>query len=710
MSAWHRLRRIGVVLTLFTAWTALAQSPVRYEKWFSTFGGRTAELLTLDRQGNIYVAGSGFRDLPITSNAFAPVAASSYGELQGYLLKLDPSGAVVLYCTYLNGIVPNRIAVDAEGFMYVLSNHVEAGSWGERVSIPAPITPNAAQTYPSVIEFTPVLLKIAPSGELVYGTFLGGVASAIGGLAVDPRGAATVCGYTADPNLPVSERAYQAQYQGGADAFVMRISPDGSRFEALTYLGGAGPDFCMDVKLGASGSVYIYGDTGSRFFPVTDGVYQGYAKGLENLFVAELDPNLTRLIWSTYLGSSGADYAASLALSANGSLLLTGTTLSHDFPVTPGTSPVHFKPGPNDGSWHGLIERPFFVVLDPPGVSPHLSYVFPFAGRWQGSTDQGSLFYGVVSALREAAARNSTLNAADTDGLDNPDGPGYRLLVRFDPSTEYPTYLGPLRMIGSTGVVTDAAGHAVLTGIAADEYDLSGVPSRRLGVSGAEQQPTMVLAMDFSGEKRPLVTQVVNPASLQAALVAPGQLMQIRGLGLGAPDTAKLFIDDAPVPVLSAEQDTILAVAPVSIADKSSFKLSVQRDGVLSDERTVPVVAVNPALYTTPNIGAGQALAINADGAPNSPQEPARKGQRLRLFATGLGLVERSDQPLAAIAANVSGVPASVIAAAASTAYGEGYFAIDIVVPQGTPSGDFIPVEIRVGDKTSQWGVTVALR
>jgi hypothetical protein len=119
LDAWRNSSCINVVLSVLISWAALAQSPVQYEKWISTFGGRTAGLLTLDSQGQIYIAGTDIDSVPTTANAFAPVPASTYYE-QGYLLKLDPTGATVLYGTYLNGLAPKRIAVDPAGYIYIL--------------------------------------------------------------------------------------------------------------------------------------------------------------------------------------------------------------------------------------------------------------------------------------------------------------------------------------------------------------------------------------------------------------------------------------------------------------------------------------------------------------------------------------------------------------------------------------------------------------
>jgi uncharacterized protein (TIGR03437 family) len=701
--------------TLLLAPILPGQPSPRYETWISAFGGATSRLLTVDSEGHIYISGFGFSYVPTTPNAFAPLSPSLFFP-QGYLIELDPTGSSVIYGTFLNGVTPSQIAVDPAGYIYILGDDVEPDAIYPGNPLPV-ITPNAAQPNPGSVN-TPVLLKIAPTGELVYGTYFGGLASYSAGLAVNSNGTATVCGTTVDPGLPVSANAFQPKLNGHGDTFITRISSDGTSFEALTYLGGTGGDFCAGLQVDPSDeSVYVYGDTNSRFFPVTAGVYQSVSKGYENLFVSKLDRDLTRLIWSTYIGSGGQDYAQSVALAPDGGLLLSGTTLSMDFPVTPGTTPPYLPAGPFDGSLGGLTSRPFLTVLDPSGSALRSSYIFPFEGGWIGTAIQGASYFGVAWSTIWAISQNATLNAEGMDGLVAlGEVYPYPFLVRFDVATNVPTYLGPLRNLnglnsfGPAGIGVGPNGNVVVAGrgFDASAYNIPGVPYRQLGPS--DDQVVAVLNFDFSSEIIPLVTQVVNPASLAASPVSPGQLMQIRGLGFGSSGTTQVLIDGQPVPLISVASDSILVSAPASIAGEPSFQLLVRRDGVSSAERTVPAAAVNPALFTVANTGSGQALASGENQESASPQQPIPKGSRLRLFATGLGAVDPAGLPLATITANVVDLPAVVLATTPAEGYPSGYWAIDIMVPWVAPEGDFVPVGISVNGVASQWGVTVALR
>jgi hypothetical protein len=185
-----------------------------FDKALGLLEAAQVSAMTVDAAGQIYLVGVTFDGLPVTPNAFQHDDPSYYGVWykNGFLLKLDPSGSRVLYGTYLNGLQPLVVKVDAYGNMYVLADHAEPDwSWAypRVISYPAPITPGAVQPYPGTT-ITPTLLKIAPSGELVYSTFLGGrVAWAHGAFAVDGRGSVVVCGSTADPAYPVSPGAFQ---------------------------------------------------------------------------------------------------------------------------------------------------------------------------------------------------------------------------------------------------------------------------------------------------------------------------------------------------------------------------------------------------------------------------------------------------------------------------------------------------------------------
>jgi hypothetical protein len=105
--------------------------------------------LGVDQLGNAYVAGYTYSmDFPTTSGAFQTTIHSPDGSYDGYILKLDPSGSVLLYSTYLGGSDLENltgIAVDASRNVYV-SGYTPSGETG--VVDHFPTTMGAFRTTP----------------------------------------------------------------------------------------------------------------------------------------------------------------------------------------------------------------------------------------------------------------------------------------------------------------------------------------------------------------------------------------------------------------------------------------------------------------------------------------------------------------------------------------------------------------------------------
>lgn len=103
-----------------------------------------------------------------------------------------------------------------------------------------------------------------------------------------------------------------------------------------TYLGGSGQDEATAIAVDSLGDAYVTGQTLSVNFPTTAGALQPNNQGLANVFITELNPGGSALVYSTYLGGISSDAGESIALDAAGDAYVTGQTSSADFPVTPG--------------------------------------------------------------------------------------------------------------------------------------------------------------------------------------------------------------------------------------------------------------------------------------------------------------------------------------------------------------------------------------
>ena len=183
---------------------------------------------------------------------------------------------------------------------------------------------------------------------LSYSTYLGGNSGeTIWDMAVDASGSAYVAGETmsALTNL-VTPGALQTNFAGGTsvdgDAFVAKFNPTGSALVYLTYLGGKTDDSAQAIALDGQGNAYLTGFTDSTNFPTTPGAFQSQISGVPEVnfpihpvdaFVAKLNPTGSTLIYSTYLGGSGADGGIGIAVDSLGNAYVVGRTESTNFPV-----------------------------------------------------------------------------------------------------------------------------------------------------------------------------------------------------------------------------------------------------------------------------------------------------------------------------------------------------------------------------------------
>ena len=127
----------------------------------------------------------------------------------------------------------------------------------------------------------------------------------------------------------------QASRAGGFDAFVAKLSADGSTLLYSTYLGASSDDYAYGIAVDATGSAYVTGYTTSSNFPATPGSFQPSPQypGNDTPFVAKLDPSGSKLLYATYLGN-GLGYG--IAVDGSGNAYVTGYAYCCSFPTTAG--------------------------------------------------------------------------------------------------------------------------------------------------------------------------------------------------------------------------------------------------------------------------------------------------------------------------------------------------------------------------------------
>jgi hypothetical protein len=176
--------------------------------------------------------------------------------------------------------------------------------------------------------------KITYGGDsAAFSTYLGGNGNdQATGIAIDNNGRIWICGWTTSTNLP-TVAPIQAQSGGESDAFVCCLSNHGDSVLFASYLGGNGNDRAADIAVDAAGNVYVTGSTNSTNFPVFDALIDTLAGTASDVFVCKIKATTRTLRFSTYFGGSGADVASAIALDAEPTICVVGTTDSPDLPL-----------------------------------------------------------------------------------------------------------------------------------------------------------------------------------------------------------------------------------------------------------------------------------------------------------------------------------------------------------------------------------------
>lgn len=343
--------------------------------------------IAVDSSGHAFVSGGTTScDFPVTSGALQrkSVPASNGQCSAGYLTKFSPDGSRVDFSTYLpSGVDSIAVGPDEKAF---ITGATSLSSF--------PTTPRAAQrSFAGPNQVNPAaygdayVAKLNAMGTAFdWATYLGGSGSEDGrGIAVDSSGNVFVAGLTSSKDFPGtgpnSARQAKSSDPNDYDAFVARLTSDGSAITYSSYLGGSSSDIANSIALDSGGQAYITGTTSSCDFWTVDPIQARPAAGnngdalpqslqpctpgdelvrsgpnslrdltapgaprdarydaLPDAFVAKVDTSKSggrSLNWSTYLGGEFRDFGNAIAVDRKGNAHVIGTTQSEDFPIAP---------------------------------------------------------------------------------------------------------------------------------------------------------------------------------------------------------------------------------------------------------------------------------------------------------------------------------------------------------------------------------------
>ena len=320
-----------------------------FSSYLGGAGDDSGSSIARDSSGNIYLAGNtASTNFPTNGGAFT----TNRGLTDIFVTKLDPTGANMIYSTYIGGSGIDRadgIAVDSNGNAYVVGR-VDSSS----ANFPATVG-SFGPAYRGG-DFDGFVLKLNAQGNgLVYSGFLGGEENdSVEGIAVDAAGVAYVTGGTKSNSFPVTVGAYQGTRAGDTDAILTKINAAGSALLYSTYLGGSSTDRGSGVAIDGTGMAYVAGYGASPDFP-TEEPFQATIGGSFDAVIAKFDTNATgisSLVWCSYLGGIADDKAFGIAIdNAGNNLYIAGQTSSNNFPLLNPAQPSF------GGSFDGFVAR-----------------------------------------------------------------------------------------------------------------------------------------------------------------------------------------------------------------------------------------------------------------------------------------------------------------------------------------------------------------
>ena len=605
------LRVTIVTAALFLPLTVGAQTPPSF-RWIQEVDNSGLAYpfagLGTDAQGNTYVAGSTKSVNFAVKNAVQNHSASP-GSYDVFVTKFDPSGNIV-YSTYFGGSaddITRAVAVDPAGDIYVVGTTASldfpttAASWSPSMPQgpePSPLVPGSA--YEGAI----FLFKLNPDGSLAYSTYFTSSFAPTDpqGIAVDAAGAVYLTGVTYGGGVPVTAGAYQSNcacqpYSSLGfivpitDAFAAKFDPTGSKLTYATYLGVAH----------AIGNAIAAGPDGSAYIGSPTGVYRFDATGSKLL--ASMGPMVS---------------ATAITVGPDGRVYLAGEA---------GTGTNQFQP--TAGAFQS--DAGAQPALPAQGVSPALGIMIIDPSL---RTTLAATYFGQYGGIEANAL------ALDTTGNVYVGGPTkIGLLPTRTPLQE--GFGGSLE----TGFVGELSGDlsTLLFSSYFGDGDFFYVAGLGIGLNGSislagatdhgavwanSVQPTALPPLRIDA--------VANAASLLDNPISVGETIAVRGAGFGS--DALLLLNGAAVPAISVTPNTIAATVPSNLAS-GPVTVQVQSGGAASNQVLLNVATASPGLFSADGSGSGQGYLLNKDGSLNSPSNPAAPGDKITIYATGVGPV-----------------------------------------------------------------------
>ncbi|MFH2110573.1 MAG: hypothetical protein ABIJ47_04860 [Candidatus Bathyarchaeota archaeon] len=378
------------------------------------FGGNGDEIsgaLVIGPDDHVYIAGvTASSNLPVTENAFD---GSLGGAPDMFVARLSNDLSQLEALTYIGGRSRETAAraflsIDDQGYLY-LTGYTESSDF--------PTTENAYDTSYNG-RGDSFLVKLDADLNVVASTYVGGSANDWAYVVANKDGLVYITGHTESADHPVTDGCYDDTYNSGVDVFVTCLSHDLSTLESSTYIGGSLFDNTSTMAIDEEGRVWIAGHTESRNYPTSSEAYSDtYGGGGRDVFISCLDPHLSTLISSTYIGGNQNDYQPFLAY-GDGSVWVSGSTLSNDFPVTSDAAQTRYS---------GSVDYWLSELTSDLATLRYSTYLGGSGEDW----------FGIIWWTQDGLLVTGNTDSKDFMGMDAPVDDFDVFLFRFDKGAEW---------------------------------------------------------------------------------------------------------------------------------------------------------------------------------------------------------------------------------------------------------------------------------
>ncbi len=347
----------------------------------------------LETGGLLYIVGqTDSGQIPYINGAYN----NDYDALTDMFLQIidvtNPASPQWVYSSYLGGSgddIALALDVDANGIFYIAGN---------TTSSDFPMAGNSYQTTGGATNQGAIIVQLNPALyggiSLLYSSYLSGTTGADGatGIAVDAYQNMYLVGTARSSDFPISLSAYQSALWGDSDVFIAEMNANTGALVYSSYVGGEDEDFGSNILLGPNNLVYFTASTFSTEFAMAGYQYSANPFGGEDAIFGVMDltqQGLACLIYSTYFGGSENDAVSGLAFDPQGNAILTGYTISPNFPVTPDA--VQKTYGGDTDAWVAVFNPnlPFTQGLL---YSTYLGGSAGEAGTWVTSDTAGNIY------------------------------------------------------------------------------------------------------------------------------------------------------------------------------------------------------------------------------------------------------------------------------------------------------------------------------